>query len=107
MASPKGLLLSAVGRLVLRHARVTAVEDLGGHLRRIALASDELRGASWTAGDKVQVLLPSKDVRTYTPLAWDRTRGAGSVGPAELVGFELLDHPAGYLAAFVPGGRHA
>ena len=70
MASPKGLLLSAVGRLALRHARVTAVEELGGHLRRIALAGDELRGARWTAGDKVQVLLPSKDVRTYTPLAW-------------------------------------
>lgn len=99
MASPKGLLLSAVGRLVLRHARVTAVEDLGGHLRRIALASDELRGASWTAGDKVQVLLPSKDVRTYTPLAWDRTRGATAV-----VAFDHGDSPGARWARTVKAG---
>ena len=88
MTSTKGLLLAAVGRLVLRHARVTAVDDLGGGVRRIALAGDELRGASWTAGDKVQVLLPSRDVRTYTPLSWDRATGATTI-----VAFDHGDGP--------------
>jgi NADPH-dependent ferric siderophore reductase len=79
MASTKGLLLSAVGRLVLRHARVTEVAPLSAHLRRIELAGDELRGVAWTAGDKVQVLLPSRDVRTYTPIRWDRERGTTTI----------------------------
>ncbi len=76
MTSTKGLLLSAIGRLVLRHTRVTAVEPLAPHLRRVELRGDELRGVAWTAGDKVQLLLPDRDVRTYTPIFWDGDRTA-------------------------------
>ena len=36
-------------------------------------------GRNPKSGDKVQVLLPSDDVRTYTPLAWDHTGGATAV----------------------------
>lgn len=75
MTSTKGLLLSAIGRLVLRQAHVTAVEPLAPHLRRVELAGDDLRGAAWVAGDKVQVLLPDRDVRTYTPIFWDAAEG--------------------------------
>lgn len=99
MASPKGLLLAAVGRLVLRHARVTAVDELGGGLRRLALGGDELRGAAFTPGDKLQVLLPSRDVRTYTPVTWDGVGGATAV-----VAFDHGDHPGARWARTVAVG---
>ena len=76
MTSTKGLLLNAIGRLVLRDARITAVRQLGDDLRAIALEGDGLRDVAWVPGDKVQVLLPTRDVRTYTPTAWDAARGA-------------------------------
>lgn len=75
MTSTKGLLLAAVGRLVLRPAAVIDVRAITPRLRRVELHGDALRDVAWTAGDKVQVLLPERDVRTYTPLSWDP--GAG------------------------------
>lgn len=86
MTSTKGLLLRAVGRFVLRETTVREIRVLGPQLRAIVLAGEALRDVAWTPGDKIQVLLPSLDVRTYTPSAWHG-------GTAELVAFEHGDSP--------------
>lgn len=75
MASGKGRLISALGGLLLRDAEVSAVDELGPHFRRVELRGDALCGRAWQPGDKVQVLLPSVDMRTYTPMCWDRDAG--------------------------------
>jgi NADPH-dependent ferric siderophore reductase len=66
MSSAKGKLVRLFGSLLLSHAKVIAAEAVGG-FRRLRLQGD---GLKVHAGDKVQVLLPSDDVRTYTPIAW-------------------------------------
>ena len=88
MASTKGLLLSAIGKLVLRDTRVTAVTPIGEHLRTVTLEGAALRDIAWTPGDKIQVLLPSRDVRTYTPMSWDERAGI-----TELLVFDHGDSP--------------
>lgn len=65
MSSVKGKLVRLLGGFVLRGARVTAADSVGEGFRRIALQGAELRAQP---GDKIQVLLPSDDVRTYTPI---------------------------------------
>lgn len=75
MASAKGRLLGALGGLVLTEGAVASVEAIGG-FRAIRIAGPGLRGARWRPGDKVQVLLPSRDVRTFTPIGWDAAAGA-------------------------------
>lgn len=76
MASSKGILLNAFGRLFVREGTVSAVSSLGEHFRSITLSGPSLRSATWLAGDKLQVLLPSLDVRTYTPVRWDAAAGS-------------------------------
>ncbi len=88
MTSTKGMLLSAFGKLVLRDARVTAVRELGDRVREIVLEGSALRDLEWVPGDKIQVLLPSRDVRTYTPTSWDPSRGV-----TELIVFAHGDSP--------------
>src|SRR6478752_6178721 len=88
MTSTKGMLLSAFGRLVLRDARVTAVRELGDRTREIVLEGAALRDVEWVPGDKIQVLLPTRDVRTYTPASWDQRRGS-----TELIVFAHGDSP--------------
>jgi NADPH-dependent ferric siderophore reductase len=90
MASGKGLLLGALGGWVLRKAEVTSVVDVGAHFRRVSLAGKDLVGQRAQLGDKLQMLLPSRDVRTYTPIAWDQTAGTTS-----LLVFHHTDSPAG------------
>ncbi len=70
MSSVKGLLLDAV-KFALREAKVSGVREIGPSIRAIELTGDKLRGAGWIPGDKIQVVLPTKDVRTYTPTRWD------------------------------------
>lgn len=88
MTSTKGMLLSAIGRLVLRDARVCAVRELGDRMREIAIEGPALRDVAWTPGDKIQILLPTLDVRTYTPASWDLRRGV-----IELIVFAHGDSP--------------
>jgi NADPH-dependent ferric siderophore reductase len=99
MASAKGLLLGTLGRVVLREARVAEVRDLGLRMYAIDLRGDALRGATWTAGDKLQVLLPTRDVRTYTPIAWDAQRGG-----ATLVAFDHGEGPGAAWTRMVMAG---
>jgi NADPH-dependent ferric siderophore reductase len=86
MASAKGVLLSAVGKLVLRDTKVASVVELAPTLRAITLEGAGLRDIAWTAGDKIQVLLSSLDVRTYTPVAW-------ADGTTKLVVYDHGDSP--------------
>ncbi|MFP2927104.1 siderophore-interacting protein [Pyxidicoccus sp. 3LG] len=76
MASGKSIIGGVLGRFLFRDARVEQVRDLSPHFRWMELAGEALRDVSWSAGDKVQVYLPSVGMRTYTPLAWDTARGA-------------------------------
>jgi NADPH-dependent ferric siderophore reductase len=83
VASAKGLVLDTFGRAFTRAARVTAVRDLGQGLRVITFAGPD---AGWTPGDKIQVVLPSRDVRTYTPSRWER-------GELDIIAFDHGDGP--------------
>jgi NADPH-dependent ferric siderophore reductase len=66
--STKARLLRLFGSLVLTEADVLSVSAPAEAFRLVELRA---RGAArWQAGDKVQVLLPSDDVRTFTPLRW-------------------------------------
>lgn len=80
------MLLSAIGKLVLRHTKVSAVAELAPTLRSITIEGAGLRDIAWTAGDKIQVLLSSLDVRTYTPVAWQD-------GTTKLVVYDHGDSP--------------
>jgi len=82
--SVKGKMARLLGGLVLREARVAAAEAAGAGFRRIRLQGDSLRAQP---GNKIQILLPSDDVRTYTPipspegavlLGWCHAGGPGS-----------------------------
>jgi NADPH-dependent ferric siderophore reductase len=64
------------------------VHVLGPHVRAIVIDGDALRDVSWTPGDKIQILLSTLDVRTYTPSAWDARTGI-----AEIIAFEHGDSP--------------
>lgn len=90
MASGKGILLGALGGLLLRDATVRAVREVAGCFRRVELAGSGLRGVTFAAGDKIQVLLPSRDVRTFTPLRWDAAEGV-----TELLVYHHTASPAG------------
>lgn len=68
MASPKGKIVRLLGSLVLNRARVVSADDVGG-FRRLSLQGDLLMPGP---GTKVQVLLPSNEMRTYTPVASER-----------------------------------
>lgn len=83
MPSVKGKLVRLLSGVLLERAVVASAEALGG-FQRVLLRCDP-RG--WTAGSKVQVLLPSDDVRTYTPvrsaegmvlLGWMHAGGPGA-----------------------------
>src|SRR5689334_19961258 len=75
MASGKGLLLGALGGLVLRAGTVRAVRDISPCFRAIELEGPDLRRMGFCPGDKLQMVLPSRDVRTFTPITWDHAAG--------------------------------
>lgn len=64
MASAKGKVVRWFGRLVLQEATVASLSPLGSDFLLVRL--------DWAGkvdpGDKIQVLLPSDDVRTFTPI---------------------------------------
>lgn len=90
MASGKGILLGALGGLLLRDATVRAVRDVSTCFRAVELAGPALRGVKFHPGDKVQVLLPSREVRTFTPLRWD-----SEAGETDLLVYHHNASPAG------------
>ena len=70
MSSAKGKFARWFGGLFLQDTVVTEVSELGSSFRRIDLSGPPRATAGWQAGDKVQVLFPSDDVRTFTPTRW-------------------------------------
>jgi NADPH-dependent ferric siderophore reductase len=88
MSSAKGFLLNAIGKLVLRETTIASITELAPTLRAIAIEGASLRDVAWTPGDKIQVLLSSLDVRTYTPVSWDHKTGA-----TKLVVYDHGDSP--------------
>lgn len=90
MASGKGILLGALGGLLLRDAAVRSVRDVAACFRAVELAGPGLRGCTFQPGDKIQVLLPSREVRTFTPLRWD-----GEAGTTELLIYHHAATPGG------------
>lgn len=70
MASLKAFL----GKLLTPELVISAAETLAPGFRRLTLEGESLRGASFTPGDKVQVVLEG-GTRTYTPFAFDPAKG--------------------------------
>jgi NADPH-dependent ferric siderophore reductase len=66
MSSAKGRILRLLENFVLREARVIAKRVVGPF---VELTVDSLGDAQ--PGDKIQILLPDNDVRTYTPIPGD------------------------------------
>lgn len=109
MSSAKGKLVRLLGGAFLRRAYVSSAEDVGG-FRRVVLRGDVPTPG---AGTKFQILLPSDDMRTYTPIAaadgvallgWKHATGPGARWISEVkLGAELrfvgpqrsLELPAG------------
>jgi NADPH-dependent ferric siderophore reductase len=67
--SAKGRFFKLFGGL-LTASEVTRVRDLSGGFHFIELQVLPGGRAAWQPGDKVQLLLPSDDTRTYTPIHW-------------------------------------
>lgn len=83
MASLKGKIIRLFSSVALKRGTVADVQDFGG-FRRMLLRCDV---EEIPAGTKVQILLPSDDVRTYTPihapegmvlLGWKKAGGPGA-----------------------------
>lgn len=70
MSSGKGRILKFLGGLLLTQATVRDVIELGPAFRLVHAVGPAKSIAGWQPGDKIQVLLPSDDVRTYTPITW-------------------------------------
>lgn len=71
MPSAKGRLLKLLGGIALREAGIDEAHDLGRRYRLLHLSGEGVATPGFEPGDKVQVLLPSDDVRTYTPIGWN------------------------------------
>ncbi len=74
-----GRLEGVLAKLFTRTARVQAVRDVAQNFRLLTLSGEALRGAAWTPGQKVQVLLGGWVNRTYTPMSWDAAEGTTEV----------------------------
>jgi NADPH-dependent ferric siderophore reductase len=63
-------------RMLMKQARVVAVEPVSESFRLITLESPEFKGIQWVAGQKVQIAMGSAFVaRTFTPIEWDAVAG--------------------------------
>lgn len=77
MASVKKIVGDVFGKWLFREVGIDAIEEVAPRFRRLSLVGDSLRGAGFSAGDKVQVLLDA-GFRTYTPFGFDADKGAMS-----------------------------
>ena len=76
MATVKQVLGDVFAKLLFREVMVRSVHDVSPRFRRLDLEGPALRQAPFGAGDKVQVMMPNGDLRTYTPFHFDATRGS-------------------------------
>ncbi len=75
MASMKKIVGEAVGKWLFRKLTIEAIDEVAPRFRRLSVIGDDLAGARFSAGDKVQVVLDA-GFRTYTPFAFDARRGS-------------------------------
>lgn len=76
MASIATLLRDTVGQLVFKELAIERVRDVSPHFRRFTVAGDWLPQASWSAGDKLQIMISEAGPRTYTPFARQPASGS-------------------------------
>lgn len=57
-------------RALTRDAEIREIRSLNAHFRLIKLGGEQLRGASWSPGDKVQIRTKLLTFRTFTPIRW-------------------------------------
>lgn len=69
--STKGRILRALSKLVLTEGVVKEANVVSRDFRLLKVQSQASASSRWQPGDKVQVLLPTDDVRTLTPIYWD------------------------------------
>lgn len=75
-ATSPGRLGKAITRLFMKHADVSAIEDIAPRFRLVTLEGTALRGVTWSPGQKLQIAMGSPFVaRTYTPIDWDPVAG--------------------------------
>lgn len=79
MASGKSLVESVLGRFLFKDVHTSAITDLADGFRLIQFGGSSLTNVAWEAGDKIQIYLPGKGMRTYTPMAWDAARGTAEL----------------------------
>ncbi len=75
-----GLMERAVTRLLMRPARVSAVDAPMPRFRLIELQGEALKDCAWRPEHKIQIKLDGGlATRTYTPIHWNETRGAALI----------------------------
>lgn len=96
------VLADAATNWFFRSSEVTQVRELGEHFRSIELSGDELKGAGWKVGDKVQVRTDDLGLtaRTYTPTTWDP-----ELGTTTLLAFVHGDGPGSVWARSAATGE--
>lgn len=74
MASVKRIVGDLVGKWIFHQLAIESIDEVAPRFRRLSLRGEALKGASFSAGDKVQVVL-DPGFRTYTPFALDPQHG--------------------------------
>lgn len=103
-----GVLLDGSARAIAVEAKSTAEGRLarGVFTERQAAALDAAHAAGGLALAAIELRGRGRWVLPWPELVarWGGPRGGASVGPEQLAGRELADHPAGYLAALLARG---
>jgi len=68
-------LFEEIVRLLTRPAVVSKLEIMTDNFQLITLEGDNLKGVSWTPGQKIEVFLDSHIPSTYNPISWDSFNG--------------------------------
>jgi ferric-chelate reductase (NADPH) len=79
MVSGQAILGAALGRFLFREVETTETRQIAPDFRRVAFAGPALRDVVWEPGDKIQVFIPGRGMRTYTPFAWDARKGSAEL----------------------------
>lgn len=76
MNTIKNILLKILGPLILSKSKIVKIEDISDKLRILTIKGKSLKKANWIPGQKVTLKLNDKDLRSYTPLSWNKEEGS-------------------------------
>lgn len=93
-----GRLTKWMMRWFFREAVGTKVESLSSNFRGISLAGEDLKTATWVAGDKIQIDVGGEVNRTYTPISGSDT------GVARVIAFSHGEGPGAVWSSSVRPG---